>query len=119
MDIICKVLFSDGRLRYKADTFWTCIEDREYAKSHSLESLQTNLITNLLSHCNRNLSDTQNFWGGAKIGFDWIIKEENYHILETSPGYWIYQLKYDPEKDEMILIDISRKAKLEKLSKVN
>ena len=114
MEIVCKVLFKD-KVYFKCDTFWSLSSDVSHAKTHSLENLPKHLIKNYLSMVND--SNDKKKYDGVKIGYDWVLDQKNYTVLKTKPGEWIFRFKYIEDKNEIILIDASRLAKLKEIEK--
>lgn len=115
--IVVKVI-KDKKVSYKADTFWSLVEELKHAKMHDLDSIDR-LINNLLSSLNKSdqTSSTRKSWLNAKIGYDLVIKKEGYSVLETKPGFWIREIQV--KDDEFVAVDISRRAKLKNLIEIS
>lgn len=115
MEIVCKVL-KNNKIYFKCDTFWTLSPDVTNAKTHSLEKLPQLLIKNYLTFINRQ-SKNKSKYDGVKIGYDEVLEKKGFDVLKTKRGEWIFRFKYIADKDEIIVVDASRLAKLKELQK--
>ena len=126
--VIFKRVDNNGKLSYKADSFWSLCYNIKEAELHTPDGKYETLFKNLLYSVNYPLSKKDSdkkdkyikTWDGNKIGIDYVNKHEGSYAFDfVRKGEYLYKLKYNKDELKFKLVDISRYEKLKKLEKLN
>lgn len=118
-NIILKIKFINGKIKWKLDTLWSLSSNMKEAKTHNVDSIPE-LLNNLLYIINysckeKNEEDKSKFlehWNNSLVGYDFIEEKSNYKFDFIKEGFFDKKISFNFEKNKFEFIDVSRKNKL-------